>query len=871
MDDQQSLIKSANAKKVTQIPVESTINQRPRRKIKHKFIKCNRDSPENVVNTETENIVEVVRTEPEVSLEATTSQVTKPKTKNQQKGSTDKKVRRSGRQNRPKDASVDTDDSNLQMIEIIDDPSDDPNMSIEEIIETCVMDAEEYERMINSSEQVCNDSSSNTATSATDQMDGIEISEEKPSLSSQNSCEKQITVGLVDCMRNIDIFNQLTLDGENFNDTNKEYSFEGSFNKSTDIGEVKEKVDIKPTTEFCSQIRTRRVTRLSSMSARRPPDPKLSIAKQPAFKIKIEVVQQSVECTPSDAQIAAEDIKSENSTMLEDTVSKAECSSKTSFNEFNIEQDASSSIIPSNEVKTEVISNEIKTDEPLITVKEEPIAIDANVNLPNDVQMDEPDISEDIKLELSQSPEPAYETCERQISDELSTQSVKIIHKSDCDDPLITDSKSKEKTKSRKDKKRTSVNRNFQDSNQSIPEEKAQSSPMKSQTALENQTIEQNKRDFISFMEEKFQASDSSKQVQTTIVAESEDNIQKQDTASESVKIEKAKRKKESHSEKSSSFKDNKSKRTSDSSKKSDKSFDAHSTHSKDKQVKSESKNSSKTSTLLDKRKEKHSKSIEPKIKHHSSEQDSQTKKTNKSDSVRSEKEIAMDQLKALEQKTVHRNKTHSQHSNKESSEKCRESTVKPKIKPTVDTTKVKSKSKEIFPHDPKDDKSNNSKTLLDQGSTSRKSQQPTMTANRPSNKSNRSGTDFILSECYLPKQVKYDESLYSIEALKAAQAAQEEQMKVDAEAARKAKEILAAKEQQAKAARAAARLAKAAEAAEIEEAKAAEREAARLLEEAEKVARLAAKAAAKAARSKQLRESSNKTIGNFSINLKRI
>lgn len=854
MEELQSLSKSANVKKAPPPPVESTINQRPRRKIKHKFIKCNRDSPEKALNTESEVNFEDVPTvaETEEMPVASCSTSTKPKAKTQQNTSTEKNVRRSGRPNRPKDGVSDTDDSNLQMVEIIDDPSDDPNVSIEELIETCVLQSGEYDGMVSCSQQVSNDSSSNTVTSVADQSYAGIISVEKTSLNSQNSFEKHISVGLVDCMKNMDIFRQLTSDRETLNDV-KDNTFEGVFNKSINNPEVKEKVDIKPTTEFCSPIRTRRVTRLSSMSARRH-DLKLSTVKSPNLKNKVERTLQPEVSIVTDLQIDAKNKKSEDPIVLDETASQS--SSDTSSHKLHVEQEvvaSSSDIQPNEEMPVEIIG-EVSTT---VEFSQEPMEIDDKINLSTTV---ESIINKEI--ELSQNEMQPDETCESQIleekSDTCNTELLTTPHECENKD-LKNDGKPKEKTKSKKDRKRTSDKRSsVQGGKQSAVEEKLN----KSLTVSENKSIDQNKRDFINSMEEKFRSLDSTKQIQQDIILGSEEIVRKSETTGEIAKIEKSKKKKESHSEKSSSSKDHKSKRASDSSKKLEKSFHAHS--SKDKYVKSESKGSSKSSSSSDKKSKdsKDSKKIESKLKPHSLEQDLQITKSHKKDSSsnRSEKEIAMEQLKAIEQKTANRNKP-SQH--KELSEKNRDSSLKTKIKSAADI-KVKSKTKETVPTDQKDEKLNTSKTLLDQGSANRKSQQQTTSANRSNNKSSR-GTDFILSECYLPKQVKYDETLYSIEALKAAQAAQEEQIRVDAEVARKAKEILAAKEQQAKAARAAARLAKMEEEKAAEKARAAE--AIRLQEavEAEKAAKLA-KATAKAARSKQLKENSNKTNGKFTF-----
>lgn len=819
MEELQSPTKLTNVKKVTPPPVESTINQRPRRKIKHKFIKCNRESLETVTDAEA-NVEDVVvavaaKTELDDLSDATTSQATKPKIKNHQKLTTKKNVRLSGRQNRSKDSVSDIDDSNLQMVEIIDDPSDDPNVSIEEIIETCVLDAEEYQRMVTCSKQVCNDSSSNTTTSVTDLSDvSFIISTDKTNFNSQciqNSCERQISVGLVDCMKNKNIVKHLALDERKMDDKNKSHTFEGVFNKSSD--DVQEKVDIKPTTEFCSPIRTRRVTRLSTMSAHRSLLTQLSLPKPLSPKIKIEGVQL------------------ENFNILEDTTTATKTESSSDINKCENEDEilASSAHPQTLKIEQSDMSNEITKDTETAEGHK-----DLTVISGDELKVEALENSGEIKLDNSQSEKDADDDLK---SKTIATEPVKISQESGCNNWLTNDNKTKERTKLKKERKRNSQK---QDRSLSIGEEKSQLSSNKSQTASENQSTEQNKTDFITFMEKKFQDSDPSKQMQRTIADDGDCSVQNQETLGDIVKIEKSKKKKDSHSDK-----DNKSKRSSDAGKKSEKSFDSQSTHKS---------SSSKSSSTSDK-KSKDSKLAEPKVKHHSSEQDLQTKKSHKRDNScnRSEKEIAMEQLKAIEQKTANRNKPTSL-SHKDPSEKARDASVKSKTKPTPEITKVKSKTKEIVSNDPKDDKAPNSKNLLDQGSSNRKSQQQATSANRPS-KSNRSGTDFILSECYLPKQVKYDESLYSIEALKAAQAAQEEQIKADAEAAKKAKEILAAKEEQAKAARAAARLAK------IEEAKALEKTKA----EAEKAAKLA-KAAAKAARSKQLKESSSRSNGNLNF-----
>lgn len=757
--------KFTSVKKITPPTVESTINQRPRRKIKHKFIKCNRDSPEKVC-TETEANIDVAAIDSDV-WDASTSQATVPKTKNQSKYNSKKNARPSGRQNRRKNSVPDIEDSNLQMVEIIDDPSDDPNVSIEEIIETCVLDAEEYQRMIASSKQASNDSSSNTTTSVTDQSDGLLTPSDKANSIAQckqNSCERQISVGLIDCMKDKNMFKHLT-DDRKVDDKKEQNTFEGVFDKSID--EVKEKVDIKPSTEFCSPIRTRRVTRLSM---RRPTDTKLSSPLHQSPKSKIEGVQTTETTNMTELPTLATVEKIDNSSELAEAIIKIESSADTSLIKSEtdvilpISDTAATTTI---QVDVSEISNEI-SDELVHTTE---VYIDSSqvISELKVKTIEDYDSMADIKLENTQCEVKATENELRPVLNEelevTSTDTVKSSPESECNDRLIGVEKAKEKVKIKKERKRTSEKHIVQSSN---VHERPQSSSIDLQTLPENQSTEQNKDDFINYMEKKFQDSDSSKQMQRTIADESE-CIRKLDSSGEIVKSEKKKKNKESHS-------DNKSKRTSDSSKKSEKSFDSPSTH----------KSSNSKPSSSDKRSR--------------DSKDLQTKKSHKRDNScnRSEKDIAMDQLKALEQKTskINKSTSNSHHIHKESSEKSRDASMKSKMKSTPDTTKVKSKPKEMLSNDPKDEKSSSSKVLLDpQGSSNRKSQQQTTLTNRPSNKSNRSGTDVILSECYLPKQVKYDESLYSIEALKAAQAAQEEQMKADAEVARKAKEILAAKE----------------------------------------------------------------------------
>lgn len=835
MEESQSSTKLINVKKVTPSPVESTINQRPRRKIKHKFIKCNRDSPETSFITEalTECVEEVVvaATSELESSDASTAQATIPRTTNQQKSNSKKNVRLSGRQNQCKDSALDIDDSTLQMVEIIDDPSDDPNVSIEEIIETCVLDAEEYQRTVTGSKEVCNDSSSNTTTSVTEPDDGSLTSADKTNFNTQciqNSCDKQISVGLVDCMKNKNIFKHLQLDEHNHDDKNSKNTFEGVFNKSSE--DVIEKVDIKPTTEFLSPIRTRRVTRLSSMSARRPTDIKLST---PSPKNNAEAITEATKLTEFQNPIHLKTI--DNQTKLEDAITQIETSCDTGFVKCENEVEIVASLADPRTI--ELGRSECVKDEQLNTTElhNDLIGFGATIkpeNIENDAtsEINEREIETEGILILE----------EQEISEPPG--SPKIPQETNCNNRLINDEKTKEKIKLKKERKRTAEKHNIQG------EEKSQSS-----TVPESQTTEQNRSEFITFMENKFQDSDLAKQMQRIVADDSEGSVRRQDSSSDVVKVEKNKKKKDCHADR-----DIKSKRTSDASKKSEKSFDSESSFKS---------SNSRSSSSCDKR-GKDSKDCRPaelKVKQHPSEQDSQTRKSHKRDSIsnRSEKEIAMDQLNQLRvnEKTVNRNKLTS-HSLKESSERIRDSSVKTKTKSTPDTTKAKSKPKEIVQHDAKDDKSSSSKNVLDP-SSNRKTQPQTTSANRPNSKNNRCGTDFILSECYLPKQVKYDESLYSIEALKAAQAAQEEQIKADAEAAKKAKEILAAKEEQAKAARAAARLAR------QEEAKAMEREKA----EAEKVAKVEAdkaiklaKAAAKAARTKQIKESSSRSNGNLSI-----
>lgn len=818
MEELQSATKLTNAKKVTQPPVESTINQRPRRKIKHKFIKCNRDSPEKTINADTSidtesNVDDIAtvdgRIELEDSSDATTSQATKPKIRNSQKFSAKKNVRLIGRQNRSKDNGSDVDESSLQMVEIIDDPSDDPNVSIEEIIETCVLDAEEYQRMVSCSKQISNDSSSNASSNGS--------AADKPNFNAQciqNSCERQISVGLVDCMKNKDMMKHLALSERKTDDTIKNHTFEGVFHSKSSEA-VPEKVDIKPTTEFSAPIRTRRVTRLSSMSVHRPPPMKVSASKPPVLKIKIEAMQLDSAKMP----------EAQNETMLEDATIKTESSVDISVSKCNNEV----AILPTSaNLQESEISHDLRNDELLKTDEDHKESINVFVGDVVEVKVEtlgSNDSAAEIKLEHPQS---ETETDDLK-SKSTAAEPAKISQESGCNDSLPTDEKSKEKSKSKKERKRTSL---MQDGSQPMGEERTPSA--KSQSVPEIQSQEQNKSDFINFMEKKFQDSDPSKQMQRSIADDSDDSAPKPETVGDIVKIEKNKKKKDSHADR-----DSKSKRTSDSGRKSEKSFDLQSTH------KSSSSKSSSSSDKRSKDSKDASKSAEPKVKHHSTEPDAQTKKSHKRDNScnRSEKEIAMDQLRAIEQKVANRNKL-SSHAHKDSSEKLRDSSTKSKVKSTPESGKLKSKAKEITPSDQKDDKSSSTKMLSDQGPVNRKSQQQSTPASRPS-KSNRSGTDFILSECYLPKQVKYDESLYSIEALKAAQAAQEEQIKADAEATKKAKEILAAKEEQAKAARTAARLAKMEEAKALEKAKA----------DAEKAAKLA-KAAAKAARAKQLKES---------------
>lgn len=814
MEDTQSPTKLTNAKKNTPPTVESTINQRPRRKIKHKFIKCNRDSPDKVIGADYVDDVSDL-TDLDMWIPST-SQATIPKTKTQPKHNSKKNARLSGRQNRCKESVTDIDDSSLQMVEIIDDPSDDPNVSIEEIIETCVLDAEEYQRMVN-----CTDSVSNTTNSVADLSDGNLSSAEKAmSQCIQNSCDRQISVGLVDCMKDKNMLKRLTLDERNVDDTDQNNTIDDVLNKSLD--EVKEIVEIQPSTEFCSPIRTRRVTRLST---RRPTDTKLISSLQPSPKSKIEAFQSTEVSKINELQTPVNVERSENQTNLEETIIKIDsidsgdistnkCENTEKVMEITISTDSQEKCAMPNENKTDELTNtsEVRENSSEIFVEE---------------------IAAEIRLEHSQCEIEADDISSlpvlKQDPDIVSTGSVdtvQITEESECEERVISSEKAKERIKIKKERKRISEKHNVNFLNE---EEKPQ-------TLSESQSTEQNKIDFITFMEKKFQDSDPSKQIQHAIADES-DGIQKPDSSGDTAKIVKNKKKRDNHS-------DHKSKRSSDPSKKLS---DSH-----------KSCSNSKQSTLSDKRSKdsKDSKPAASKGKHNSTMPDLPAKKSHKREnpSNRTERDIVMDQLRAIEQKTANRNKStvNSQHSQKELCEKGRDSSVKSKIKSTPDTIKSKSKTKDIISNDAKDEKSLNSKVVSDQGSSNRKSQQQTTPASRSNSKSNRCGTDVILSECYLPKQVKYDESLYSIEALKAAQAAQEEQMKIDAEKARKAKEILAVKEEQAKAARAAARLAKQEEAKALERAKIEAEKAEKA--EAEKAIKLA-KAAAKAARSKQSKE----------------
>lgn len=841
MDDQQSNAKLSNLKKGT-APVESTINQRPRRKIKHKFIKCNRDSPEKSFTIESLSEVEgnaedAHSKDPDYS-DASTSQASIPKTKNQQKFSSKKVGRPSGRQNRSKDSVPDVDDSMLQMVEIIDDPSDDPNVSIEEIIETCVLDEEEYQRMITCSKDVCNDSSSNTTTtSVTDQSEESLNSSKNKTLCIQNSCERQISVGLVDCMKNKNILKHFNFDERSANDDNN--SFEEVFEKSLD--EVTEKLDIKPTTEFFTPIRTRRVTRLSSMSAgRRPADRNVSSPMHLSPKIKIgEIEPLETSTTPqlqdhAEIEISENSIASEDATMIESCSSESRCEIETeqlvSTAEPQTIIEESSEASSENTMEELVSSAEVHKGSVDISadVDVEPFE---SIELSADETIVEQSKITDIETENPPIRENNSETASEDNVDPSQPQEY------ECNDQLTTDEKTKEKTKLKKEKKRTSDKHNDRHENQSFAEE----TPQQTDFVSENQLTEQNKSDFIDSVEKKLEDSDPPKQ----ITVESEGDAPKIICSGDSVKTEKTKKKRDSHSDK-----DNKMRRKSESSKKSEKSFDSQSTSKS-----SSCKLSSSSSSSTDKRSKdsKESKSGESKKSH----------KRNSS-GVRTEKDIIMDQLRLLEQKAANRNNKSTSHiqTNKEASEKPRDPAVKSKIKSTPDATKLKPKPKEIPANEPKDDKSSSLKSASDQGSLNRK-QSSVTAANRLGGMSSRCGTDFILSECYLPKQVKYDESLYSIEALKAAQAAQEEQIKADAEAAKKAREILAAKEEQAKAARAAARLAKQEEAKALEKAKMeAEKLAKAEAEKAEKAIKLA-KAATKAARAKQVKDNSNKSTGN--------
>lgn len=993
-DDFQPLTKTG--KKIIQQPVESTINQRPRRSIKHKFIKCNRDSPEKSFGfenpTEFETTVEDVY--------ATTCQESTSKPKNRLKTYSKKNARSSGRQNRSKNTVPDADDSNLQMVEIIDDPSDDPNVSIAEIIETCVLDTEEYMRTC--SRDVSNDSSSNTT---------IDYSEESSLSSSKNKINSnalRLSVGLVDCMKNKSILKHLNLDEHKVSDScsnssNSSSTFEGVLTKSQD--EVK--VDAKPIPEFCTPIRTRRVTRLSTISARRSIDvkvPKTAAAEDSASiipnpKVIIHPIQQiettpsiepqrhiSVEISENSATLPTEsssDHKMEPDTAILATPADPVVSSIETIETETIvtnqllenteENQLSTSVVPIDSIE---ISGEIKTD-----------SIECNYSVAETTL-------EPLKIEMETESEPIpKEKCEIPSV----TEEMKILEDVQCTEGSSIDNNPKEKTKSKKERKRAPDVHIVQ------PDDE-----VKSQLTSVVDLTEQDEVGSAHHIEKKSPDSEPSKQMDCVI--EIEDSPRKQSSPSEHTKTEKLKKKKDSHSDK-----EKKAKRISDSSKKSDSS----STH------KSTSRKSSSPADKNRSKDGKDSKSTEMKAKHHSSEKRSHKRS---SSGIKTERDIIMNQLRALELKAANRNKTgtisqspsekprdpvsksktksttdsikstaiepkddktintknasdqgsstvtspseksrdqvskpkmkstsdSSKTKPKEPtanelkddktvnakntldqgsstvtppSEKSRDPVSKPKIKPTSDSSKTKpkeptvnepkddktvnaksaldqgsstaavnqspsekprdpvtkpkvkstsdsnkSKAKETNVNDPKDDKSMSAKNTSDQITTSnRKSQQPAGSSANRTAKSNRCGTDLILSECYLPKQVKYDESLYSIEALKAAQAAQEEQMKADAEAAKKAREILAAKEEQAKAARAAARLAKQEEAraeaerlAKIEAEKLAKIEAEKLAKmESEKAAKLA-KAAAKALRSKQAKENLNRSNGKL-------
>ncbi|XP_037032827.1 probable histone-lysine N-methyltransferase CG1716 isoform X2 [Bradysia coprophila] len=897
MDEQHANLKSTNVKKVTPPPVESSINQRPRRSIKHKFIKCNRDSPEKSFGAETStevttNAENVFAPEPDTSCPST-SHGTVTKAKTQQKSNSKKNARQSGRQNRCKEVE----DSNLQMVEIIDDPSDDPNVSIEEIIETCVLDAEEYQRMVAcSKDAVSTDSSSNTSntvTCATDLSEESSQSKSKTnydSICKQNSCDKQISVGLVDCMKSKNYLKRLNDERSKTTASGTTNTFEGVLSASIDDSKEIAITDVKPTVEFNSPIRTRRVTRLSSMYAHRPTDAQLGSPIRNSPKIKFEAAQPSDTTQITEQQTHSKVELLENVSTPEDVLTRIESSDEIKC------EDRNEILVSSTEpqVNTEdfrEISSEKSNDE-LCTAAE----VDTDsIEISNEVEVQHLETSdspiqqaESIQSDAQQSIDTVAQNsdshdivaptileqlkCDTEIGDTVPVSEVKsgveparieiTSQESESNDQPANDEKTKEKLKSKKGRKRTSDKATIQPV---IAHDKQQSPP--TIHVPEHQSMEPNKIDSVSFVEKKSRDSYPSKQTQRTASCENEDNTRKQNTSGDIAKTEKSKKKRES-----SSGKDKTAKRPSDSSKTTEKPSDLQSTHKSSDSQSTHKSSSSKSWTDRKSRDFKDGKPVEPKTKSHSSETDLSTKKSHKRDSNKTEKDIIMNQLRLLEQKAANRSKSASHHeSNKETLEKPREPPVKSaKAKPIPDATKIKSKPKETVAAEPKDDKPSNSKSLSDTVSANRKNQQAVSSTSRSSTKSNRCGTDSILSECYLPKQVKYDESLYSIEALKAAQAAQEEQMKADAEAAKKAREILAVKEEQAKAARAAARLAKAeAEKAEAEKAAKIEAEKAAKVE-AEKMAKAeaekAAKLARKAARSKQAKENANKSNDSPSI-----
>ncbi|KAJ6645462.1 putative histone-lysine N-methyltransferase CG1716, partial [Pseudolycoriella hygida] len=978
--------KATSSKKVTSTPVESSINQRPRRTIKHKFIKCNRDSPEKSadtsaeIDTKSEEVAGNVSIEPDDSSEKSIPPSTKPKAKLKKDQKT--RSRRSNRQNQSNDASVDFDDSSLQMVEIIDDPSDDPNVSIQEIIETCALDAQEYRRMTMSSKEVCSESSKATS----DESDSNGKTSTKRT---KKACEKQISVGLIDCMKSKNMLKHLMEDESTVSDKRK-------MSSSPNQALEKDKVENRPPKEISPSIRTRRVTRLSSISPHLMLDAKIDSPKNSSLKNKMEAQQIAAQTTeaskPVEFRVKIEIEKCENSPLLEDsgkqtdsqtekimeTKEKAEEESGTEDVKDLLDilggENASENAGATTERNQDLVVSEMTADESSSTsistetaehsIAKLSAAEPADVELcfaepdesssaepsPAEPSPDEPSSAEPSPAEPSPAessptepspaepspaepspaepspaesspaesspaehspaePSPIGPTPAKNLSTDAlhaeylfaepspagssppepspaETSTAELLPaeplpaellpaeplpaepslaapspaepspaepspaepsptepspaepsptepspaehspaehspaepapaESSHTDPspaehvetsqetegrLKNEEKTKDKVKAKKERKR-----------------KAEriGNRLKDDGAGKLSTVA-SKKEVTSSSEKKSRDSDQSKQI---LQAHVDEGAQKHESVGDVVKPEKIKKKKLSHSDKD---KVSKSKRTSDSSRKSD----GQSTH----------KVSSSKSLV---KKNKEAKSTESKLKHTLAEQDQQMKKGHKRDnsSNRSEKEISTDQSKQIEQKTLNRSKSSSasqlfQSQNFQSSEKTRDSIGKSKVKSTT----VKSK-------DP-----SSSKIPTDAVSTNRKNQQPTTSTNRTSGKSNRSGTDFILSECYLPKQVKHDDNLYSIEALKAAQAAQEEQVKADAEFARKAKEILAAKEEQAKAARAAARLARL-------EAEKAEKIA---KAEADKAAKQA-KAAAKASRQKH-KETSNKS-----------